>query len=244
MRVMIVEDEPASAEYIAAILTRYAPEAEVCCIAENGEEALEHLEEAHPDVVITDVAMPRMDGLALTAQLKKQRPRTRVIIVSGYQEFEYARTALRHGVADYLLKPVSPQELTRCLRAVSAGHVDVPVSAAHGAEKSKSETSFTPLENYVATHLSQAITLSKLCRECSVSQTTANRIFRKHTGMSFLEYLTLKRIERAQELLRKQPDSLIKSVAVECGFSDPLYFSKVFKNAVGCSPTEFASRHE
>ena len=241
MRVMIVEDEPASAEYIAAILARYVPEAEICCTAENGEDALVQMPTARPDVVVTDVAMPRMDGLALTAQLKKRWPQIRVIIVSGYQEFEYARAALRHGVADYLLKPVNPQELACCLRAVSCEEKPA-LSSAQSAENSKAETSFTPLESYVAAHLAQPLTLPRLCRECGVSQTTANRIFRKYTGMSFLEYVTARRIEKAQAILRENPETLIKTVALTCGFSDPLYFSKVFKNIAGCAPTEYANR--
>lgn len=243
MRVMIVEDEPASAEYIAAILARYVPEAEICCTAENGKDALAQMSAARPDVVVTDVAMPRMDGLALTAQLKKRWPHIHVIIVSGYQEFEYARAALRHGVADYLLKPVNPQELACCLRAVSCEEKRA-FSSAQSAENSKAETSFTPLESYVAAHLAQPLTLPQLCRECGVSQTTANRIFRKYTGMSFLEYVTARRIEKAQAILRENPETLIKTIALTCGFSDPLYFSKVFKSITGCAPSEYVNRSD
>ena len=237
MRVMIVEDEPASAEYISAILSRYVPTAEVCAMAENGEEALEMLKTTRTDVVITDVYMPRMDGLTMTEKLKKRYPNLHVIIVSGYQEFEYARKALRCGVVDYLLKPVKLQELAQCLNAFAPNAFsESPV------EDRKEETVFTPLEQYVEAHLSEAITLPMLCRKCCVSQTTANRIFRKYTNMSFLEYLTQRRIEKAKEMLKKNPTLLIKNVATECGFTNPLYFSKVFKNFTGCTPTEYVSK--
>lgn len=238
MRIMIVEDEPASAEYIAEILKRYMPEAMVCAFAEDGEDALLKMAAAKPDAVITDISMPRMDGLALTAALKARCPHVGVIIVSGYQEFEYARKALRYGVTDYLLKPLSPHELVECLCSMKP---DVPFQKAQSAEI-PSSSPFNSLSGYVHDHLAEPLTLSKICHECGVSQTTANRIFRRNTGKSFLEYLTAKRIEKACALLSGQPDMLIKTVAVCCGFCDPLYFSKVFKTAVGCSPSEYAER--
>lgn len=239
MRAMIVEDEPASAEYIAAICKRFAPNVVLCAQAENGEEALARMESARPDIVITDIAMPRMDGLSLTAELSRRYPNVSVILISGYQQFEYARTALRYGAVDYLLKPVNPKELVRCLNTIAARRTQANANAPQ-----PHVSSFTPLQHYVDAHLCETLTLPALCKACNVSQTTANRLFRKHTGQSFLEYLTGKRIEKACALLDANPSIYVKTVAISCGFSDPLYFSKVFKAMVGCSPSEFALRRE
>lgn len=236
MRIMIVDDEPASAEYISEIIKRRAAGSEVCAVAEDGEDALKKIKGALIDVVITDVAMPRMNGLKLVEALRRDYPSVKTIIVSGYQEFEYARTALRFGVTDYLLKPVNVGELVKCLEDMQKE------LSASKAPQTAGEGLFASLENYVTRHLSEQITLSSLCRHCGMSQTTANRVFRRSASMSFLEFLTQKRIARAREIMDANPKIMIKQVAAECGFCDPLYFSKVFKTYAGCAPSEYASR--
>lgn len=83
--------------------------------AENGREALPLIRELTPDLVITDLKMPFCDGITLTSEIKQQLPRTEVIILTGYDEFDYARQAIRMGVFDFLLKPISPDELQASL---------------------------------------------------------------------------------------------------------------------------------
>ena len=84
--------------------------------AENGEEALEKLEQLEPDVVMTDIRMPYMDGLALTAKIREKYPFIKILIFSGYDDFEYAQQAIKLNVTEYILKPVNSQELAEILR--------------------------------------------------------------------------------------------------------------------------------
>ena len=84
---------------------------EVMGTARNGVEALEECEEARPDVVMTDIKMPYMDGLTLSRELKKRYPKIRILIFSGFDEFEYAKEAIKIEAAEYLLKPIDPVEL-------------------------------------------------------------------------------------------------------------------------------------
>jgi two-component system, response regulator YesN len=88
--------------------------------APDGEVALPMIEELKPDILITDIKMPFMDGLELTAIVRKQMPDIKIIILSGHGEFEYARTALRMGVEEYCLKPVSASDIIRMLHAMGA----------------------------------------------------------------------------------------------------------------------------
>ncbi|MDO4547703.1 MAG: response regulator [Clostridia bacterium] len=255
MRIMIVEDEPASAEYIQAIIARYAGHCALAGIAENGKVALAMLESSPADVVITDIAMPVMDGLALVEALKSRFAHVKTVLVSGYQDFDYARQALRFGVRDYILKPVNARELIDCLTAIEkelegGARASRPYVAADENTNDRDgdipsrDPLFSSIEDYISLHIAKRITLSSLCRHCGVSQTTANRLFRRYTGMSFLEYLTKRRIDRARELLEISPHLMIKEVAHNCGFGDPLYFSKVFKTCVGCAPSEYIQRTE
>ncbi len=113
--VLLVEDEPAAMRYLRSVIERRCPEFAVVATATNGREALDRAREAKPDLVITDVKMPVMDGIDFVAGLKESNPQTPAIIVSGYQEFEYVRRALNTGVVDYVLKPVAPRRLVEVL---------------------------------------------------------------------------------------------------------------------------------
>ncbi|UOK57428.1 response regulator [Bacillus sp. OVS6] len=86
--------------------------------ASNGKEALQLVEEIKADLVITDVRMPVMDGIEFARRCHRKFPHVKVIVLSGYSDFEYVRSSLVEGVKDYLLKPVAPDELAGALRRV------------------------------------------------------------------------------------------------------------------------------
>lgn len=117
-RVLVVEDEPAALQHICTIIKIKCQDFYVIGTAENGQDALEKLKYMQPDVLITDVKMPVMDGISLVKQVKKRYPDIFSIIVSGYQEFDYAQSALRSGVCDYILKPVKPSVLQNSLHII------------------------------------------------------------------------------------------------------------------------------
>jgi two-component system response regulator YesN len=79
--------------------------------AENGQEALDMVEEDIPDVVITDITMPLMDGLKLTCELRERYPTVKTVILTGFDDFKFAQQAIKYGVSDYLLKPVLPADI-------------------------------------------------------------------------------------------------------------------------------------
>ncbi len=91
---------------------------EVAGDAENGEDALEKIEQLKPDVVMTDIRMPYMDGLTLTARIRQKYPSVKILIFSGYDDFEYAQQAIKLNVTEYILKPVNVEELTEILTRV------------------------------------------------------------------------------------------------------------------------------
>lgn len=93
---------------------------ELCGDAANGEEALEQIRGLPVDILITDIRMPFMDGLKLSAILREERPEIRIIILSGYSEFDYAKKAIQLGVTEYLMKPVTPSGLMESLQKVAA----------------------------------------------------------------------------------------------------------------------------
>lgn len=114
-RVIVVDDEPAALVLLCSIIKKKCPDYQVVATAENGREGLEKVDELLPDLVISDVSMPIMNGIQLVSAIKEKHPEMLSLIVSGYSEFEYARAALQSGVCDYILKPVIPSEMKKTL---------------------------------------------------------------------------------------------------------------------------------
>lgn len=108
---MIVDDIPIFLEYLRGFINWEEYGFEICAEASNGKEAYEKIEECYPDVILTDITMPYMDGLELAEKVMEQYPDIAVIIITGNNEFEYARKALRVGVCDYIVKPFEKEEL-------------------------------------------------------------------------------------------------------------------------------------
>lgn len=115
IRVIIVEDEPPIMRVIAKFIEAFSQTFKIVGTAINGKKALELLETEEVDVVFTDIKMPIMDGLELAQRIRETRPDLMIIIISGFQDFEYARKALRFQVYDYLLKPLTPDAVNNLL---------------------------------------------------------------------------------------------------------------------------------
>jgi YesN/AraC family two-component response regulator len=118
MRIVLVEDEPSAMRYIKSIIELRCSGFKIVDTAENGAEGLEKVRLLKPDVVITDIKMPVMDGIELVSHIKEEFPFIYSVIVSGYQDFEYAKGAIQSGVVDYLLKPVNAGQLKKLLDSI------------------------------------------------------------------------------------------------------------------------------
>ena len=114
-RVIVVEDEVLVREAICENINWNGLGYELAGNCENGKSAIEFLEETEVDVVLTDICMPYMDGMQLSEYIHQNMPDVRVIIFSGFDEFEYAKKAIQYHVEDYLLKPVTAFELSEVL---------------------------------------------------------------------------------------------------------------------------------
>ena len=114
IRVLIVEDEPPIARAVARLVEEH-PAFAAAGIESDGKRALELLQKEQIDVVITDIRMPVMDGLTLLQHIHSEYPRVHTVILSGYQIFSYAQTAIEYQAFDYLLKPVTRERMNRLL---------------------------------------------------------------------------------------------------------------------------------
>lgn len=115
LKVIIADDEQKVNLLLQKIVDWEKLGYQIAGTANDGERALQLIEEEKPDVLMTDIRMPGVDGMELIRRAKEIRPDLVFIVVSGYRQFEYAQTALKYGVTDYLLKPVNAEELTQLL---------------------------------------------------------------------------------------------------------------------------------
>lgn len=118
MKVMLVDDENLILEGLKAIIDWDSLGLEIVCTANNGQEAVEKFRENPVDIVVTDINMPKVTGLELLRALKNINDDVKFVVLSGYDEFSYAKIAMELGVKSYLLKPVDEEELERVLKSI------------------------------------------------------------------------------------------------------------------------------
>lgn len=122
-RIMLVDDEPEIRDGLLEIINWAQEGFQVVGIAENGLEALQVAESVLPDLVVTDIRMPFLDGLEMARRMRRILPTVQFIVLSGYDEFDYARQAVQIQIRDYILKPISSVEFTEVLRRAKL-HLD------------------------------------------------------------------------------------------------------------------------
>lgn len=237
MQVLIVEDEPVILRSVKRGVEQLSDLFYVSDVAYDGVEALELIEQNQYDVIISDIVMPQMDGLSMLAEARKRGCNARFILLSGYDRFEYAQTAIDLRVVKYLLKPVDFEELKKCLMSI--------VDKSESTEViKKSKKLWEKLKEYLDEHYAEDISCKDLAVQFGYSEKYITTIFKEKNGCTPSRYMVEKRMQKAKELLIKNQDELLlKEIAGKVGYTDPLYFSKVFKNCTGCSPSSYIKQH-
>ncbi len=244
MKVLIVEDEEMIRRGIVLGVDWAALDCVVVGEAANGEEALEAVKKYDPSLIITDLKMPKMDGLEMLRRLREQGNGAHVIILTAYDSFSYAQSALRLGAADYLLKPFHDgdleQAVTNLQKRLSAGREGVEAAPAYpGLKKGDKSRYVLDAINYIEAHYGDpGISVGAIAQSLGISEGHLSHIFKKETDYTPLNYLTRCRVHKAMELLR---DSRLKvyEVAERVGYRDITYFSATFKKLAGVSPSEY-----
>ncbi len=256
LKVLIVEDEKRIREGLVATMPWASMGYEVAGSASNGLDALDLLRRLEPEVMITDIRMPKMDGLSLLRQARMESPALRVLILSGYDEFEYARQALKYGASDFLVKPVREEELSEALRKIRESvEAERPIRLPPQLEETLSATPDADdelsvanlglvrrIESFVALNYQRNLTLKDAADEAGLSPNYFSHLFKKVRGMNFTEYLSGVRIARACDLIA-EGKLKIYEIAEAVGFTDYKYFSTVFRKFTGFSPTHY-HQHE
>lgn len=248
---LIVEDEPLMRDYLMRNLTAIHSQWETAGCARDGVEALALLKEKRYDLVITDIKMPRMDGLELANYIHANQPDTDLIILTGYGEFDFARAAVRAHAADYLLKPLQDAELHDALNRLAAKRANrhTAPSALHLPERCAAQAAggdpsvlVQRARVYVQTHFSEPLSLNEVADRLGVNPAYLSSIFKSEWGESYSKFVLRLRMERAALLLQTYAAGKIGDIAAEVGYSSTKRFYAVFKDYFGMTPNEYRSQ--
>lgn len=243
--VLVVEDESLIARNITNNINRVSDDFHVIATSSDGEQALELIETHTPDIVITDIKMPVMDGLELLKIINAKYPQIKTVILSGFNEFEYAKTAIANNASDYLLKPINFEELKKTLAALQQQLVAErgTLSAFEQMSNTSIEEIVGSLKQYINKNYAEAVDLNIIAKNLGFSLAYLSKSFTKHVGESPSRYLINTRIREAKKLLLTT-DMTIKQISDSLGYTDQFCFSKSFKANTDISPNMFRSTHQ
>lgn len=247
-RLLVVEDEQYIRQNIIKKISQIGNHFELIGEAFDGESALKMVECSPPHLVITDIKMPIMDGMELIKNLYFAFPRTKVIIISGYSDFEYAKKAIQFGVKDFLLKPVSLEDLTRALNAIeilldSENKKDAERMNLQPKAFSSNEVA-NYVEIYIRENYKKNFSVGELADKLGFTPDYLSKVFKKHTGQTLIRFITRLRINEAKRLLLQKPEIEIQVIGELVGYPDPFYFSRVFKKQTNVYPSEFITQQK
>lgn len=255
--VLVVEDEAVLRKGIILTTDWSSLNLWVIGEADNGIDGESLARRLRPDIIITDIAMPGLDGLEMIHNLYEELPDTEFIIISGHAEFTYAQKALFYGVKGYILKPIDPKEfivhLTRTIAEVEKRKEeyskDIRLEQLEGSIQTFPAISEQESQDYLDEYIREAIAIiekhyaehisaSDIAMLLGISERNLTNLFKERSGYTLLEYLTLYRMKKATHYLQKKELSVYE-VASLVGYKDYRYFSKVFKSTFAMTPLEY-----
>ena len=214
--------------------------------AANGQEALETIKKFLPQILLMDINMPGIKGLDVIEMVKPYIPDSKVIIISGHDDFKYAQRALQLGAFDYLLKPINKKQLIDVIKKAIDNIKEKDIGNVVDVSKSKLDNGRSiankAIEYIKENYKDAEVNLSNLSKMFHVSESYMTRIIKKKVNKSFSAYITELRMEEAMKLLREREDIMVGQVAEIVGYSSHHYFCRVFKTYTGLSPLEYKNR--
>jgi DNA-binding response OmpR family regulator len=250
---LLVEDNSDVVAYIASCLSDYR-----IAVGKDGREGIEIAKEVIPDLIITDVMMPFVDGFELVRRLRTDEHTSHIpiIMLTAKADIESKMEGLLQGVDAYLEKPFHKEELQMRVKKLLEQRKNLQQYYLRKAGINKTITVDTIIEDAIAMNkvedafvkkVREAIeqnltnaefTVERLCKLIFMSHSQLHRKLDALTGCSPNKFIRIIRLNNAKEMLKKQ-ESSISSVAFNCGYNDPGYFTRVFKQEFGVTPQEW-----
>ncbi len=243
-RVVLADDEDLIREGMARQIESMGPDLRVVGAAADGVEALALVEKYVPEIVLMDINMPFLDGLECIRKIREKDPDCVIIIVSGYDSFDYARKALQYDVDYYLLKPVEDGEFEAAVRNAIRKHQERKTRAAPEGFPLPRENRPERIVSYIKGHYAEEdISIERLESLFGVSRSALFKGVKEITGLGTIDFIISLRIEHAKTLLMDRRGYSVKEICAAVGYGDQHYFSRLFKKSTGYSPRLFREAH-
>lgn len=231
-RVMIIDDERSLRNLLKLTVSWKELGLEVVGEASSGIEAINSIDDIRPDIVFVDIRMPFMNGIEFSKLALKRYPRLRIIILSAFNEFEYARECIGIGVAEYLLKPIVRSEVNEACRKVIEQLVKMEPEEEMVTIEDYNETA--RIQDFIRRNYSDSeLNLTSIAQEFGFNSSYLSRRFKADGGINLIDYIAKCRMEKAMECAKMK--KLMYVTAKEVGIPDPNYFGKCFKKYTGKS---------
>lgn len=228
MNILMIDDDYLDLEGMQVLLKQLPLDISNVYIALNARTARETVQNKNIHIILCDVEMPEETGLEFARWLNQEGIMIPLIFVTSHASFEYAAEAVRLHVHDYLLKPVSAKALQEAvIRATAYGQVI-----------KEEEDVITPVINYIKEHLSEKISREQLADLVYLHPDYLTHVFKEKTGLSLSAFILKERLKQSKNLLRNT-DKSINTIALDCGFSDASYFTRIFRRETGISPRQY-----
>ena len=238
-KVLVVDDEKLIVKGIRFSLEQDGME--VDC-AYDGEEALSMAKEKEYDMILLDLMLPKMDGLEMVRRLREAGSRAYVIILTAYDSFAYAQTAIRLGAVDFLLKPFHDGDLENAVLALQkriAAQTAPQPEPLPGVKPGPKSRYVREAMVYLEQNCGNGdLSVGQAAAQLGLSEGHLSHLFKKETDMTLGAYLTRCRIQKAMALLR-EGKLKVYEIAEACGYRDIAYFSGTFKKITGRTPSEY-----
>ena len=193
-KVLLIDDEKPVHLAIRALVDWTAIDAAEPVSAYNGREGLQMMETLRPDIVFVDMSMPLVDGRDFLAEASEAYPHSQYIVISGFDDFQYARAAIRFNVVDYLLKPIDHQELEMALKKAL-----LRLKADDAQQARTTVGVMAAVREYVDRHPQEPLSLHALAERFCLSVPEMEQLFLAQYGCTVDLYLQKAREERAQQ---------------------------------------------
>lgn len=242
LQILIADDEEIERKYLASLFAKHSDTCKVIGEASNGREVLELTAKNRPDVIIMDINMPGLDGLASAQRIKQHFPDTIILLNTAYAEFEFARKAVEYRLDAYLLKPAKEEIILQTIDSCIRNKARIKDSSNTISIFSVSKDSITLVTEYIDNNFNLPLTLDSLAEIAHFTPSYLSRIFHEKTGFTIKEYITKKRIDKAEYLLI-YTEAGIQEISSRCGFLSIAHFHRIFKQKTGTTPLEYRHKH-
>ncbi len=248
-RVLLVDDEQIERMALAKKIDRYYGDKVNIYHAVNGREAVDMCSEHKNDIIIMDISMPEMNGVMAAKYIRQIDDKCSIIFLTAYDDFEYARNAIKIRALDYLLKPcdindllavmdMAIQKLDRECDFKGNTKENKPERKRENVKNFDEQTTIKYLREYVENNYTFDISMQEVAEDMGYSDAYFSKLFKQYFNQNFTAYLTEYRIKKAKELLTDTNNS-IKDISRMVGYEDSNYFAKIFKRIVGEIPSKF-----